>query len=279
MNLIIIGCGYVGSAVASYWRDRSDHRVWATTTTPDRLPELEAIAHRALVLTGTDRDALQQALQDQEGIVLTLAPTSDRQVDADCYEATYLHTAQTLVAALEQTPSVKQIIYTSSCAVYGDRHGDWVTETDPIDPSDRHSEVLFETEQVLLSAAGPTLQVCILRLGALHGPGRELGQRCRRVAGTTRPGTGEFFTNWVHLGDVVAAIDLAIAQRLQGIYNLVNDDPLTLRDLFDRVCRQYNLPPVTWDPSQAKSTPANRRISNQKLKQAGYSLMHPETEL
>ena len=268
MNVAIIGCGYVGTAVARYW-SQMGLVVTATTTTEERVADLEAVATRVLVVKGDDEAALQSAMQNQDTLLLSVGARN-----ADVYEATYLRTAQTLVKVLEQVSSVQQVIYTGSYAVYGDRQGEWVDEESPLSPASRNGEILAETEQVLLSARN--LKSCILRLGGIYGPGRELVKIFGRLAGTTQPGDGKDRTNWVHLDDIVAVVEFARRHKLQGIYNLVNEVPLTKRELFDRVCERHNLPQVTWNPSEQKVRPYNARVSNQKLLAAGYKFVHPE---
>ncbi|MEB3180374.1 MAG: SDR family oxidoreductase [Nostocaceae cyanobacterium] len=274
MKVAIIGCGYAGSAIARHLREKLGYMVTATTTSPERVPELEEIAQRVVVAKGDDEASLLSAVENQDAVLLSVSPIADQQVDADGYKETFLYTAKNLVTVLQQTKSVKQLIYTGSCAVYGDRNGEWVTEESPTVPGNQHGEILLETEQVLLSAETQDLKVCLLRLGAIYGPGREIKERFSRFAGTTRPGDGNNFTNWVHLDDIVSTVEFALNQQLQGIYNLVNDVPLTTRELFDRMCEVYGLPPVEWDASQPRTRSNNRRVSNHKLKEAGYKLIH-----
>jgi nucleoside-diphosphate-sugar epimerase len=270
MNTIIIGCGYVGTAVARLWTQKG-LTVTATTTTPDRISELESIADRAIVLNGDDEDALRAALADQQVVLLSVGAPNP-----DAYEVTYLRTAKTLASVLEQAPSVQQVIYTGSYAVYGDQQGEWVTEDTPVKPANPKGKILAETEQTLLAAADSTRQICVLRLGGIYGSGRELVRILGRAAGTTRPGDGSDISNWVHLDDIVAAIDFAREHRLTGIYNLVQNNPQTTRALFEQVCTVHNLTPVTWDASQPSLRPYNAKVSNQKLRDAGYQFIHPE---
>lgn len=271
MNGIIIGCGYVGKAVARLWKQEG-LTVTATTTSVPRIAELEAIADRAILVNGSDRETLRSALADQQVVLLSVgAPNSD------AYETTYLRTAKTLVQALGDT--VEQVIYTGSYAVYGDRQADWVTEATPIAPATRNGEILAETEQLLLGAATAHRRICIFRLGGIYGPGRELIKIFRRAAGTTRPGDGSDASNWVHLDDIVGAIDFARRHRLQGIYNLVQDVPLTTGELLDRLLTAHQLPPVSWDTSQSSTRPYNAKVSNRKLRQAGYQFLYPEIRI
>ncbi|MGA7937556.1 MAG: NAD-dependent epimerase/dehydratase family protein [Kovacikia sp.] len=267
-NIAIIGCGYVGKAVARLWRQTLS--VTATTTTLTRVEELEAIAQRVVLLRGNDEVGLRSLLQNQQIVLLSVGARS-----AEAYKETYLQTAQTLVAALKHAPNVQQVIYTGSYAVYGDCQADWVDETSPIAPSNRNGEILAETEQTLLSASEIT-KICLFRLGGIYGPGRELVKIFQRAAGTTRPGNGEDAANWVHLDDIVGAIDFARTHQLQGVYNLVADKPTTTGKLLAWVCSQNNLPAVVWDPSQPSIRPYNAKVSNQKLRAAGYPFIHPE---
>jgi nucleoside-diphosphate-sugar epimerase len=276
MNVAIIGCGYVGTAVARQWhRDRS-YYVTATTTTKERVAELEQVAQRVVVTSGDDETALKAVVQNQDAVLLSIAPKGDRLANANRYEETYLYTAKNLVWALQHSPSVKQLIYTSSYAVYGDTSGAWVDEESPVAPVNKRGEVLRDTEQVLLQAAHENLRVCVLRLGGIYGPGRELVNKFSSFAGTTRPGDGEYFTNWVHLDDIVSVIDFVRLQGLQGIYNLVDDVPWITRQLVERVCERHGFSPVSWNASLPNLRSYSVRVSNQKIKAAGYKFIHPE---
>ena len=270
MNVAIIGCGYVGKAVARLWTQQSLD-VTATTTTPARLPELAAIAQRSVLLNGSDATAVRTLLDRQQVVLLCLGARN-----AQSYEETYLQTAKTLTHVLPQCPDIRQLIYTSSYALYGNQQGNWVDETSPIAPASPNTEILAATERVLLNAADGNLNVCIFRLAGIYGPGRTLARIFQRLAGTTQPGDGSNPSNWVHLDDIVGAIEFARQHRLQGIYNLVNDRPLPRRKLLEQVCAAYNLSPVAWDPAQPSKRPYNVSVSNHKLKQAGYTFSHPE---
>lgn len=259
----------MGKAVAQRWR--SALTVTVTTTTPDRVTELEAVAQKVQVVKGDDEAGLRSLLQDQSVVLLSVGAPNQ-----SAYEETYLQTAKTLVAALKQAPIVQQVIYTGSYAVYGDRQGAWVDEHSEVAPVNPNGEILAETEQVLLSAASDSLKVCVFRLGGIYGPGRELIKIFGRAAGTTRPGNGEDAANWVHLDDIVGAIDLARQQSFTGLYNLVGTVPTTTRVLLEQLFTAHGLSHVTWDASQSSTRPYNARVSNQKLRDAGYQFLYPE---
>lgn len=273
LNIGIIGCGYVGTAVARRWRE-GGHSIIATTTRSDRREELEQVAQQVVVLQGNDSEALASMVQNQDVILLSVA--ASRGGD---YQETYLETAKTLVPVLQQSPRVQQVIYTSSSSVYGDHQGAWVDETTPLVPGNQNAWVLAQTEEVLLTAQSDRLKVCILRLAGIYGPDRELLKIFSRFAGTTRPGSGEYWSNWVHLEDIVEAIAFVCLHRCQGIYNLVNDVPRPMRQLMDRLCEVHNLAPISWDPSVPLERSYHARLSNEKLKNAGFQFQYPQTLL
>ena len=270
MKVAIVGCGYVGTRVAKNLRSKSDYTVTATTTTVSRVVELEGVAQRVAVLKGNDKEAMTAVLQKQDAVMLCVGAPNSR-----TYQESYLDTATTLVSVLKEIPTVKQVIYTGTYSVYGDRQGELVNEESPVAPANQNGEILAETERVLLAALSPNLKVCILRLGGIYGPGRELVKIFGRWAGSTRPGRGEDATNWVHLDDVVGGLTFALENGFQGVYNLVGDVSLSSGELLDRICEANNLPKVSWDGSPSVR-PYNARVSNLKIQAAGYQFVHPE---
>jgi nucleoside-diphosphate-sugar epimerase len=271
MNIAIIGCGYVGCAIAQHWQQNSHFVITATTTTSQRIPTLEKVAQKVILTKGNDLNKLINVIQNQDTVLLSVGAKS-----GDVYAETYLETAKTLVTALEQNSHVKQLIYTGSYPVYGDKNGELVDETTPAIPTTPNGEILKATEDVLLAASHPHLRVCILRLGGIYGIDRELIKIFNRVPGTTRPGDGSDITNWIHLDDIVGAIEFARKQQLSGIYNLVDDAHLSSKELLDTLFAKHHLPQVTWDNTVKSNRPYNAKVSNQKIKAAGYQLIHPQ---
>jgi nucleoside-diphosphate-sugar epimerase len=271
MKIAIIGCGYVGSAIARLWT-QAGHWVTVTTTLSDRITELEPIAKRVVLIGGDNPSALADVVAGQEGILLSVGARHPH-----LYRETYLETAKNLVKALEEAPSVRQVIYTGSYAVLGDKKGQWVNENSPLTPVNENGEILSETEAVLLGARSASLKVCILRLAGIYGPGRELIQIFKNWSGTTRPGDGKDYTNWIHLDDIIRALEWIQMKQLDGVYHLVDDTPMTTKEFFDRLFACQGLPSISWDSSSPSIRPYNARLSNQKIKDTGYQFKHPAT--
>ncbi|VEP17700.1 Nucleoside-diphosphate-sugar epimerase [Hyella patelloides LEGE 07179] len=270
MNTLILGCGYVGSQVARLWQ-KNGHRVTATTTTPEKVAKLSPIADRVAIVEGSDLSAVSHAIKDREVVLFSVGAKGK-----DTYRQSYSETATNLVTALQNNNSVKQVIYTGSYGVLGDRKGQWTDETIPANPVTDGGKILAETEDILLAARSEKLKVCILRLAGIYGEGRELIKIFRRWSGTTRPGKGDDYSNWIHLEDIVNAIEVARDKQLDGIYNLACDECLTTGEFFQRLFTTHNMSGITWDATKDSTRSYNTRLSNQKIKDAGMKFIYPE---
>lgn len=261
MRIGIIGCGYVGQAAALYWKQK-EHTVSVTTRRPERISLLQSLVDNVYLLTNP---SLKEFILQQEALLISVAPDTQ-----DDYHSTYLHTASEVA---QHGAHLQTVLYTSSTSVYGEQEGSWVDETLFLQPAQIKDAILHQTEQVLLE----NLQACILRLGEIYGPGRDIGKRLRRMQ-QPFAGTGESYTNLIHLNDVVNALDFALNYNLKGIFNLCNDFHIPRRDFYEQICQQEMLPPVQWDPSKMSTHAGNKRVSNQKIKSQGFVFSHPMYE-
>jgi cupin fold WbuC family metalloprotein len=284
MWITIVGCGDVGTALARHWSGDPGIQLALTTPCESRRGALEPLAERVRVQRADDPDALRTALAKAEVAVFTLEPGGDLPVDeqasATTCRASFETLARQVAALVDGLPRLRQIIYTGSCSVYGDACGAWVDEDTPISPRDGHGRALLESEQLLAGCRSPGRRVCVLRLGSLYGPGRELAPRFRRLAGSIQPGMGRHHSHWIHRDDVVGALAMAVEQGWDGVINLVDDRPIPVGDLLAEALAAAGEEPVIWDPSaQTGPAPADRRIRNARLHQLGYELLHPQPQL
>jgi putative NADH-flavin reductase len=139
MNIAIIGCGYVGYASAEYWQQKMTFFVTATTTTRERIPTLQTVAQKIVIVQGNDQEGLESVLKNQDVILLSVAPKGGKS-----YAETYLQTAKTLVSVLKQNSSAKQLIYTGAYSLYGDFNGALVDEETPVAPTTENGRILQE---------------------------------------------------------------------------------------------------------------------------------------
>ncbi len=272
-KVAVIGCGYVGKAVASYWYQQ-DYIVTGTTTREENISDLEDITHNPLVVSGDNLEDIEKVIEEQETVLVSIAPISNRQVSSEVYAQTYIPTAKNLVTILNNNSTVKQVIYLTSGSVYGDKKGEWVDETSSLDTESDYGKVLVEAENIILGLNREDIKVCLLRLGGIYGPGRELDKRIGRMAGKTLSGNGENRVAWIHLEDIVKGIEFVHQKQCHGIYNLVNDVKLNSKELCNLICDRQQLERVSWDESKESFSSLNARVDNSKIKQEGYQLIY-----
>ncbi|MBN9378933.1 MAG: hypothetical protein BGO14_03025 [Chlamydiales bacterium 38-26] len=259
MKVCIIGCGYVGRAAALKWKAEG-HEVTVTTRSLEKAYQLRPIADLVYILN----DDWRELIKDQDVILLSVAP--DNSSD---YLQTYLGSAEMLVKALRPCHG-QQIIYTGSTSIYGDHQGEWVDEQSKPKPHNSQAEILLATEKTLLKAAKDH-KICLFRLGEIYGPGRSIANRVEKMQGKQIPGTGENYTNLVHLEEIMRAIDLAMKNSLQGVYNLCNDIHIKRKALYQSICEQNAWPFVQWNSCNTQTLHGgNKRVTNTKLKSVGW---------
>lgn len=264
MKIAIIGCGYVGSSLAQILKGMG-HSVTVTTRSHDKVAALQKISDAVCILEGNDLDRMQNLLQHLDAIVISVAADSQK-----TYRTTYQETAETIAQAMTSAPQLKQIIYTSSTSVYGDHQGRTVDESTPAMAVHETSQILLATEKILLGLSNAERPVCVLRLGEIYGPNREIADRLREMYGRSLPGDGSSVTNLSHLDQIVRGIVFALEGRLDGVYNLCNDEHVSRKALYAKICEEEGLEEIKWNPTQVSIHSGNKLVSSEKIKSKGF---------
>ena len=267
----IVGCGYVGSAVASHFRLQG-HEVVGTTTSPERLGELCDLVDHPRIYRAGDPMADASFLDRVDGVLIAMAPTTAT-FEEDQYEKVYGQAVPALVDALRQRQGCRplHVSYLSSAGVYGDQSGLVCNELTPPDCSNTANALLASAESSVLSLNDASTHACVLRLGGIYGPGKDIPSYIRSAAGQSVPKNGNHINAWVHLHDIIRGVDFAYQKRLQGIYNLVDDLQFTRRQLSNALCDDHGLPPVIWDNHDRPGARIfNARVSNARLREIGF---------
>ena len=267
----IVGCGYVGSAVAAHLR-RQGHEVVGTTTSPGRLSELCDLVDHPRIYNAADPLADVSFLDQLDAVLIAMAPTTVT-FEEDQYEKVYGQAVPALVDALGRRKGCKplHVTYLSSAGVYGDQAGAICNELTPPDCSNHANALLASAETSILSLNDASTQACVLRLGGIYGPGKDIPSYIRSASGQSVRKNGNHINAWVHLLDIVRGIDFAFERRLQGIYNLVDDLQFTRRQLSNALCDVDGLPPVIWDNHDRPGARIfNARVSNARLREMGF---------
>ncbi|QNI88463.1 NAD-dependent epimerase/dehydratase family protein [Synechococcus sp. ROS8604] len=269
----VIGCGYVGSFLAASMKNQG-HYVVGTTRTPQRFAELRNVVNEPIALDLAQQDCDFSFLEDQEGVLISVAPTQN----GEGYQSVFSNGIRNLARAIRCRQSTRplHVTYISSAGVYGDHQGQTVTEDSTVDCLNPVNAMLVEAENVLLTIDRPDTKICVLRLGGIYGPGRDMVAMIKQAAGEQIPKNGSDIPAWSGIFDITNGVSLAFSKKLVGIYNLVDDMQLSRRELSNEICDIDGLPPVIWANENTPGARAmNAKVANEKIKSEGFLLSSP----
>ena len=262
MKVFIMGAGYAGMALLTHFQNRG-YDIVVSTTQKDKVDELSSYAQDVLLLTRPRPfgKTFKTTLDQCDALIVLVAPKN-----GSSYRETYLETAQEIVEQLEGRDKPLYILYTGSTSVYEGCNEEWAEEDANLNPQSENAAVLYQTEKVYLS----TPLVCVLRLGGIYGPHRELNSRAIRFSGQPMNSNGSETTNHIHRDDIVDAIEFCLTHRLTGIYNVVNDEHPTRKTLYNTLCQHAKIPEPIWEENSSSNKLKGYKVSNRKIKEAGF---------
>jgi nucleoside-diphosphate-sugar epimerase len=276
MRVLIVGCGYVGFPLGVELLRRGHEVFGLRRSAADELKAAGIFPLRADV---TKLDELKKLPRDFDWVVNCAASGGGGAAD---YREIYLEGNRNLIAWLAGSP-VKKFVYTSSTSVYGQNDGSLVAENSPTEPTEETSQILVETEKLLLAAAAERrFPAAILRVAGIYGPGRSHWFR-QFLRGTARiEGDGARWLNMIHRDDLIGVILAALEHGAPGeIFNAADNAPVTQLNFFEWLAAALNqpLPPkVSADEeSWRKRGATNKRVSNAKLRtELRYEFRFPD---
>ena len=262
MNVLIAGCGYVGSVLAGLLQ-QSGHVVYGLKRDASNLPD-GVIAIQADL---TDPDTLASLPQDIDHLVFLPTPASREQ---SAYEAIFIDGWKNIWGALKQPP--KRTVLISSTAVFGQSDGSVVDEnTEPL-PVRFNGKVLLEMERLATSMSD---DVVIARISGIYGPGREGMIRLAASEGLEVQQTPPSYTNRIHRDDVAAALlHLLQLEDPEALYAVTDDLPVARYEVLVWLAETLgnSAPKGLTDFRAGKG----KRVSNQRLKCSGFQLKYPD---
>ena len=266
-RVLIAGCGYVGQATADLFHSAGwKLEGWVHAKESAARLSVKPYPVRVIDLSQSGHVTKRAGAFD---VVIHCA--SSRGGDAEAYRQIYLNGARHL---LETFPQAK-ILFTSSTSVYAQRDGAWVTEESETKPVREASRVLLDVEELILEKGG-----IVARFAGIYGPHRSaLLSKFLNGTATIDP-DNDRFVNQVHRDDIASALFLLLhreAQTSAKIYNVVDDQPLLQSECYHWLAQRLNrpLPPTRKSEQPRKRGDTNKRVSNAKLHQLGWTPLYP----
>jgi nucleoside-diphosphate-sugar epimerase len=284
--LVVGAAGFVGSRLVQRLL-RQGHRVRGVVRNPDT----DTVAHLAsagmVVWTG-DVTRPETLIGVADGIDYVYNLTACSVLKNGKVRQTFVDGNQNLIAACSRARGVRAYIFTSTVAPYGDAGDTLLTEDSPVAPRCEFGQAMVEAEQTILNLVRQHhFPAIILRVGSIYGPERDFVDA---VLNNTLMifGDGENFVSRIHIDDLLAVLEnVAVDGQPGALYNVVDDEPARLKDLYGDVRQRLGmLPPRTYSCEQAlqsgvdsnivKLASASVRMSNARLKHdLGIELRYP----
>ena len=262
-NVLIAGCGYVGTALGLELASQGD-RVWGLRRDASQLPsQLNAVS------ADLGNPATLHTLPRELDYVVYCAG-ADASTDA-AYELVYVNGLRNVLNAVAGS-GARRVFFTSSTAVYGQAAGEWVDEASETTPAHFSGARLLEAERLLHEQA---LAATVLRCSGIYGPGRT------RLIDSVRNGNAspsQRFMNRIHRDDVSGAIAHLLHMAEPPPLLLLSDDaPALDSEVIAFIAQQLGVPAPA--APEGGPTPAARgghkRCRNGLLRATGYRLRYP----
>lgn len=261
---LIVGCGYVGTALGEELAARG-HQVFGLRRDPSGLPaSIHPVAANLL-----DGEELVARLPPDVDAVVYAASASGFS-DAE-YRAAYVDGPRNLIEALVRVGSrPSRVLFTSSTGVYGENEGRWVDEETPPEPTAFNGSRVLEGEELFRSGPFPAVS---LRLGGIYGPGRaSLVDRVR--AGVPCP-EAPTWSNRIHRDDCAGALaHLLDLPDPAPVYLGVDREPADLCEVMGWLASRMGIDPPRPGGNGARRG-RNRRCSSDRLVASGYTFRVP----
>ena len=277
MRALIVGCGYAGLPLGAELV-RQGHEVFGLRRNDSAAGDLRAAGISPLAADITRPELLAKLPAPFDWVVNTVSSTKGGPEE---YRHVYLEGTRNLIEWLASTP-LKKFVYTGSTSVYGQTDGSMVKESSPTEPASVTSQVLVETENLLLQAVAQNkFPAVILRVAGIYGPerGHLFLQYLRNEARIASK--GERIINMIHRDDLVSTIIAALKNGRPGeIYNAVDDEPVAQLHFFRWLSETLGkwMPPFAAEGAnlEQKRGQTNKKVSNRKLKmELGCQFKYP----
>ncbi len=243
MRVVVIGAtGVLGRNVLPRLVERG-HAVRAVVRRPEQVSMLERLGTEVALGDILDPGSLERAVAGCDAALhlATAVPRPGAALEWEMNDRIRREGTRRLLAAA-LCGGARRYVQQSIALVYGEQGACIADEATPLAPGPV-AQSAADMEGLVQASA---LDWRILRGGIFYGPGtgRDESWRAAARTGTLRvPGDGTGLISLIHVADMARAVVLALDEGpSHGLYNVVDDEPVTWRALYGHVAARENRP-------------------------------------
>ncbi|MDH5473397.1 MAG: NAD-dependent epimerase/dehydratase family protein [Gammaproteobacteria bacterium] len=262
-SIAITGCGFVGKLLAQQLLNKNiPVRAYVSSDNSLSVCQKQTIACEIIDL---DKSLSDLDLSGQR-VMYFVPPPRSGQVDT--------RIRHFLNAIEKKLP--ERLVLLSTTGVYGDCKGEWIDESQPLQPvADRAHRRANAEQQAQQFCQRFNIPLVILRVAGIYGPGKIPLARINSGQPVVNRQDSPF-TNRIHVADLVTVCEMALLNSdINGIYNVTDGHPGTMYEYFMGVAAAMNLaapPAISLQAARQQLSEGmlsymdeSRRISNAKL--------------
>lgn len=184
---------------------------------------------------------------------------------------------------------IKHIISSSAVGYYGMVTNEHIYKENDQAGNDFLAKICIAWEDKALQFGHLQIPTTILRKGVVLGKDGGMVMRLKPLASiglSTALGSGRQYLPWIAIEDLCHMYAFIIEHKAYGIYNAVSSDMVTMNDFARAMSQTQTIP--KWSPNapvflikammgdMAQMLLEGSRVSNDKIKRAGFKFKHDE---
>ena len=261
-KITILGCGYLGSALAESCIKQGWH-VSALTRNSETASQLRAMGVSQVVESQIENDDWHSKLDPNQDFVVNCVGASSTSVEG--YVQSYVEGQDSTMIWLEQG-KVGSFVFTSSSSVYPQTQKRFVDETASCAGVSEKGGLLLAAEQKCFPPVSSISRSFILRLAGIYGPGRHLFiDKVKKEEEFS--GNADRIINLIHRDDAVSAIISCLVSpstNIGRIYNVSDGNHATRGQIANWLAENLNVKKPAFMEDDEEDLP-NRKISNNRI--------------
>jgi uncharacterized protein len=240
------GTGFIGRALATRFIERRHDVVVLTRDASARTDGVREVAWNGRTISdwATELDGAS-AVINVTGKSISVRHTEKNRREILSSRVEPVRVIAEAIAASDTPPPVW--VQASAVGIYGNA-GDALCDENAPHGHDFMAEVCEQWETAFREGLTPATRGVVLRFGVVLGRGGGALQTLARLArlglgGTA--GSGRQYISWIHLDDLVAVVERALASRMVGPFNACTHVPETNASFMKRLRKAVHRP---WSP-------------------------------